>query len=141
MWGTESRTERHRSNWFVYPRNAWEGPPLPARARFIFHRRKRQRGGEGGGGKSGLGPSVPLPGGGSPCVKRAACVVQTPHLVKVSLLLVQSGGHRVGPFHIHHQILDFSLQPLLGLLQGGTFRIHGLNLFLGVLKALSKFFP
>ena len=63
------------------------------------------------------------------------------HLVKVPLLLVEVGGHCVCSLNINHEVLHLSLQPLLGLLQGGTFGVGRLNGLLCLLQTLGQLLP
>lgn len=63
------------------------------------------------------------------------------HLVKVPLLLVEVGGQCVGSLNINHEVLHLSLQPLLGLLQGGALGVGRLNGLLGILQTLGQLLP
>jgi hypothetical protein len=62
-------------------------------------------------------------------------------LVEVSLFLVQGGAGCVGPLQVQHQVIHFSLKPLLGFLQGGTLGVGCLGVFLCLLEPLSQLFP
>lgn len=62
-------------------------------------------------------------------------------LIEVPLLLVQGGTGGVGPFQIQHEVIHFSLEPLLGFLQGSTLGAHRLCVFLGLLEPLGQFLP
>lgn len=62
-------------------------------------------------------------------------------LIEVSLFLVQGGAGCVGPLQVQHQVIHFSLKPLLGFLQGGTLGVGCLSVFLRLLEPLSKLFP
>ena len=55
------------------------------------------------------------------------------NLVKVSLLLVKVGSQTIGSLHINHEVLNLTLESLLGLLQRSTLGVDGLNLFLSLL--------
>ena len=63
------------------------------------------------------------------------------HLIKVPLLLVKVGSQSIGSLNVNHEVLHLTLQPLLGLLQGGALGVHSLNGFLSILQALGKLFP
>ena len=60
------------------------------------------------------------------------------YLVKVPLLLVQGCTGRVCSLHINHEVLHLILEPLLRLLEGSTFGIHGFHMFLGILQTLGQ---
>ena len=63
------------------------------------------------------------------------------HLVKVPLLLIESRAGSIGPLHVEHEVLNLILEPLLGLLKGGTFGIHCFYVFLGFLQTLGQLLP
>lgn len=62
-------------------------------------------------------------------------------LVEVSLLLVQCGTGCVGLLQIQHQVVHFSLKPLLGFLQGGTLGVGCFSVFFCLLEPLGQLFP
>ena len=63
------------------------------------------------------------------------------HLVKVPLLLIESRAGSIGPLHVEHEVLNLILEPLLGLLKGGTFGIHCFYMFLSILQTLGQLLP
>ena len=63
------------------------------------------------------------------------------YLVKVPLLFVQGCTGSVGPLHVEHEVLNLILEPLLGLLKGGTFGVHSFYVFLSSLQTLGQFLP
>lgn len=63
------------------------------------------------------------------------------HLVEVPLLLVQGGTGRVGSLHINHEVLHLILEPLLCLLKGSAFGVHGFYVLLGFLQMLGQLLP
>ena len=63
------------------------------------------------------------------------------HLVKVPLLLIESRAGGIGPLHVEHEVLNLILEPLLGLLKGGTFGVHSFHVLLSSLQTLGQFLP
>lgn len=63
------------------------------------------------------------------------------YLVEVPLLLVQGGAGRVGSLHIQHEIFHLILEPLLRLLKGSAFGVHGFYVLLGRLQPLGQLLP
>ena len=55
------------------------------------------------------------------------------NLVKVPLLLVKIGSQTIGSLHIHHEVLNLTLESLLGFIQRSTLGVDSLNLFLSLL--------
>ena len=65
----------------------------------------------------------------------------TIYLIKVPLLLVKVGSQTISSLYINHEVLHFTMKPLLGLLQRGTLWVHSLNALLSFLQTLGKLFP
>ena len=61
------------------------------------------------------------------------------YLIKVPLLFVESRAGSIGSLHVNHEVLDLILEPLLGLLKGGTLGIHSFYMFLSILQTLGQF--
>ena len=63
------------------------------------------------------------------------------YLVEVPLLFVQGCAGSVCPLHVEHEVLNLILEPLLGLLKGGTFGVHSFHVLLSSLQTLGQFLP
>ena len=63
------------------------------------------------------------------------------YLIEVPLLFVQSCAGSVCPLNIEHEVLDLILEPLLRLLKGSAFGVHGFYMFLSSLQPLGQLLP
>ena len=63
------------------------------------------------------------------------------YLVEVPLLFVQGCAGSVCSLHVNHEVLNFILEPLLGLLKGGAFGVHSFYMFLSILQTLGQLLP
>lgn len=68
-------------------------------------------------------------------------VLFCPDLIKIALLFVQCNSHSIRAFQVNHQVLNLSLQTVLGLFQRGTFGIGSFNCLLRTLEPCNQLLP